>query len=100
MAVAPYRENLEEFLNSQGPLEVRRLRLQNHFHSLDWAAVDSWLLIKDAEAAERSELREESSLSVSRKALRYSIWATIIAVVAMAVSVKDQISALVMSWLQ
>jgi hypothetical protein len=87
-------------LASQGPLEVRRLRLQSHFHSLDWDSVDRWLLIKDAEAAERAVLRDESSLSISRKALRNSIWATIIAVIAIAVSVKDQISALFISLLQ
>lgn len=98
MAVIPYGDKLEEFLTSQGSLEARRLRSQNHFHSRDWAEVDRWLLIKDAEAAERAELRDESSLSISRKALHNSIWATIIAVIAMAVSVKDQISVLVMSW--
>ena len=100
MAVASYGDGLEDFLNSQDSLEVRRLKSQNHFHSLDCAKVDNWLLIKDAEAAKHAELRDEKSLSISRKALRTSIWALVIAVIAIAVSVKDQISTLVMTWLR
>jgi len=99
MAVAPYGEKLIPFCEETGTLEVKRLRLQNHFHSLEWAEVDKWLLIKDAEATERAELRDEINLSISRKALRISIWATIIAIIAIAVSIKDQILALIISWL-
>jgi len=87
MAVAPYGDKLEEFLNSQGPLEIRRLRLQKHFHSQDWQAVDSWLAVKEAEGKARADERSEESLSVSRKALDNSRSARRIAIGAIALSI-------------
>lgn len=95
MAVPSYGDNLLEFCESKGTLEIRRLRSQNHFHSLDWQGVDSWLAVKAAESLARAEDRAEESLSSSRKALRFAISATLIAVIAMAVSVKDQILSLI-----
>ena len=63
MAVPSYGEKLIPFCESKGLREVRRLRhVDNHFHRLDWAGVDNWLLVKDAE-------RSDESLSISRKAL-------------------------------
>ena len=72
MAVPSYGDKLTAFCESQGALEVRRLRLQNHFHSLDWNIVDSWLAVKEAEGKARGEERSEESLSISRQALRNS----------------------------
>lgn len=95
MAVAPYGERLEEFLTSQGPLGVRRLRLQSHFHSLDWQAVDAWLAAKDAEGKARAEDRSEESLSISHKALRNSDRATNIAISAIVLSIIMAIQKLV-----
>ena len=84
-------------------MEVRRLRLQNHFHSEDWQAVDSWLAVKEAEGKARAEERSEESISIarsafsiSREALRFSRIATIIAVIAIAFNARDHISAFVM----
>lgn len=42
-------------------------------------------------------LQSERSLSISRKAFRISIWATIIAIIAIAVSIKEQIFAFIFS---
>ena len=59
---------------------MRRLRLiKNHFHSLDCAAVDTWITVKE------SELKDES-VSISRKALSNSRLATNIATMAMVLS--------------
>lgn len=95
MAVAPYGEKLGEFLNSQGLLEVRRLRLQNHFHSLDGQAVESWLAVKDAEGKARADDRSEESLSISCKALRNSDRATNIAISAIVLSIIMAIQKLI-----
>jgi hypothetical protein len=46
----------------------------------------SWLSAKESTAREE---REEESLSISRKALRISIWATIIAAIALIVAAID-----------
>ena len=103
MAVPPYREKLIQFLESVGTLEARRLKLQNHFHSEDWQALDRWLSIKEAEGKARSDDRAEESLSIARnafsiscEALRFSRIATIIAVIAIAFNARDHISAFVM----
>lgn len=95
MAVVPYGDKLEDFLASQGPLEVRRLRLQNHFHSLDWQAVDTWLSVKDVEGKVRADDRSEESLSISRKALRNSDRATNIAISAIVLSIIMAIQKLI-----
>ena len=101
MAVPPYREKLVPFLESSGTLEVRRLRLQNHFHSEDWQAVDRWLSVKDAEGKARADERAEEALSISRMALRNSAWAKWIAIVAMIVAIianHSQISGFLGQW--
>lgn len=45
--------------------------------------------------SETRDLRETENFSNSRKTLRISIWATIIAIIAIAVSVKEQIFSLI-----
>jgi len=63
MAVPSYGDKLISFCESEGLAAVRRKRhVESHFHSLDLAAVDKWLSVKDAE-------RADESLSISRKAL-------------------------------
>lgn len=79
MAVPSYGEGLITFCESQGALEVRRLRLQNHFHSLDWQPVDAWLAVKDAEGKARAAEREEESLSIAKEAFSNSSEANSIA---------------------
>ena len=92
MAVAPYGEKLIPFCDSQGLAKVRRLRhVDNHFHSLDWAGVDAWLSVKEAEL-------KDASVSIASKALRNSKWATIIAIIAIVAAIRVEISSLLM-WL-
>ena len=81
MAVPSYGIKLIQFCDSQGLAEVRRLRhVENHFHSLDWVAVDNWIAVKE------SELKDES-VSIARKALSNSRFATNIATLAMVLSI-------------
>ena len=80
MAVSSYGIKLIPFCDSQGLTEVRRLRrVENHFHSLDWKAVDNWIDVKE------SELKDES-VYIARKALSNSRLATNIATMAMVLS--------------
>jgi hypothetical protein len=66
MAVPSYGAKLISFCESQGLANVRRLRhVENHFHSLDWAVVDKWISVKEA------ELKDEA-VSIARKALSNS----------------------------
>jgi len=108
VAVPSFGDKLIPHLESLGALEARRLRLQNHFHSLDWQAVDAWLAVKEAEGKARADDRAEESLSiarnalsVSRMALRNSTWAKWIAIVAMIVAIianHSQISGFMGQW--
>ena len=91
MAVPSYGDKLIPFCEETGFLEVKRLRLQNHFHSLDWDAVDRWLSVKEAE-------RSDESLSISRKALRNSERATNIAISAIVLSISMAILEII-KWL-
>jgi len=95
MAVPSYGSGLVPFLESQGLETVRRLRnVENHFHSLDWAVVDKWILTKEA------ELRDEGVL-IARKALRNSTWALILSIVAItaaAIDNREKIEQFISQW--
>ena len=86
VAVPSFGEKLIARLESLGALEARRLRLKNHFHSLDWQAVDAWLAVKDVEGKARADDRAEESLSISRMALSNSSAARRISTLALIVS--------------
>ena len=105
MAVAPYGEKLDSLLESIGPVEARRLKLQNHFHSEDWQALDRWLAIEEVKSKARAELRDEEHLSIARKALlldskalRFTIITAIIALIAIVVDMRFQLSEQAISW--
>jgi hypothetical protein len=80
-------------LEKLGEAEVRR-RLQNEGFgqpgSQNYSSVQEWLSAKKREREDalnaRREAREEESLSISRKALRISKWAMIIAIAAIVFS--------------
>ena len=89
MAVPSYGIGLFQFLESKGLAEVRRLRLaNNHFHSLDWQAVDNWISVKE------SELRDES-VTIARKALANSQSATRLATGAIVLSIAMALQKLI-----
>jgi len=89
MAVPSYGTGLIPFCKSNGLAEVRRLRnVENHFHSLDWAAVDKWISV---EQEARRDRRENITLAVA-------ITAAIIAVIAAKADIKWLISWFI-SWL-
>jgi hypothetical protein len=75
--------NLEVFLNS-GHTNVAMIT----------AATEEVHKRRRAESESRNS-REEENSSTSRKSLRLSIWAVIIALIAIAVSIKEQIFALI-----
>jgi hypothetical protein len=85
--------NFIDDLEKLGEAEVRK-RLQNGGFGLlgsqNYAAVQEWLRGKECKREDdfnaRQEAREEESLSISRKALRVSKWARIIAIAAIVVS--------------
>lgn len=64
--------------------------------------IEHWLRLKETERALTSsakrDAREEETLSIARKASRWALWANIIAVIAIAIAIKDQIISLVLSW--
>ena len=74
-----------------GEAKVREMRITNQFHSLEWAGVDAWLKLKESEAKDRADKRSEESLSISRKALRNSTWAAIIAIIAIIFSARSKL---------
>jgi hypothetical protein len=88
-------ESFRAELESLGEAKVRELRARGELSSLWDAELDAWLTHKahvQAEAAaSRREAREEETLSIARKALRNSQWATAIATMAMIVAAKDVI---------
>ena len=57
--------------------------------------INHWLAAK---ILQRQEASSAANLSIARSATRWAMWATIIAVIAIAISVKDQIVPLVISW--
>ena len=75
--------NLEVFLNS-GHTNVAMIT----------AATEEVHKRRRAESESRN-LREEENFPTSRKSLRFVIWAAIIALIAIAVSIKEQIIALI-----
>jgi hypothetical protein len=95
VAVPSFGPKLTEYCESLGALEVRRLRLQNHCHSLDWRPVDAWLAVKEAEGKARAEERAEESLSIARKAFVNSRRATSIAICAIVLSIIMAIQKLI-----
>lgn len=93
MAVPSFGAKLVEHCELLGALEVRRLRLQNHFNSLDWQAIDAWLAVKEAEGNARAEERSVEANSIAKeansiarnalnKAMMANIWAAIAALIA------------------
>ncbi len=72
--------------------EARSLVAAHHYGkpgSVNQNLCESWLASKEAE---QQEIHESESLSISRKALRYSKFANIIAVVAIVVSLVTAIA--------
>jgi hypothetical protein len=62
--------------------------------NITYEHVKDWLSSKESE---RAEARAEESLSISRKALRISIWAIIIAIIAM---LLGPAIAIIIAWFQ
>ena len=86
-------EECTQHLTSIGIQKARELltlhRMPKQYHI--W--IRSWIYLEEQRLADaaalRAEAREEMNLSISRKALRNSIWATIIAIIAMIIAAKD-----------
>ncbi len=79
-------EGLIPFCESKGLKEVRRLRhVVSHFNAVEYALVDNWIAVKEA------ELRDEA-ISISRWALRTSISAFIFSIIAIAINSSEKIS--------
>jgi len=80
--------------------EVRTRLADGQYHSSQVPLVQEWLRRRESTRSEaastRKEEREEESLSISRRALRNSILATIIATIAIIVAAKDIIWSFVM----
>jgi type IV secretory pathway component VirB8 len=74
---------------------VRERLASGKYHSEQVDIVKEWLRRKEeersAETADRAEAREEENLSISRKALRNSQRANIIAIIAMVLSAATAI---------
>lgn len=68
-----------------------------------FAFVSAWLadaaFSREIEASAKRDAREEETLAIARKASRWALWANIIAVIAIAIAIKDQVVSLVISWL-
>ena len=89
MAAPPYREKLIPFCESRGLAEIRRLRhMDNHFHSLDWAGVDAWLAVKEAED-------RDASKSLASRANRIALVALVIAAIAAHKEIRWLVSSIV-----
>jgi hypothetical protein len=105
-------------------LGVREALAASRYNSRRAALAEEWLRRKEdarqAEATSRAEALEDESLSIARSALsaatdanriaseardsaaaqaRWAMWAAIIAAVAAVIATKDQMVALVISWL-
>jgi hypothetical protein len=78
-------DRLIETLERQGEDWVRQKLLEGTWtpNTVDHGRVTVWLGAKDAA---RRDAREAESLSISRRALRSSTWANIIAIIAMILS--------------
>jgi CHASE3 domain sensor protein len=62
--------------------------------SINYECVNAWL---SSTESERADARAEESLSISRKALRNSKWATVIAIIAIVLSTM---TAIIIAWFQ
>lgn len=105
-------------------LEVRERLAKGQYHGEQLGVVQEWLRRRDATRAEtassKRDAREERTLAIAEDALsiakdanriasedlaaarlnaRWAMWAAIIASVAVMIATKDQIVALIISWL-
>jgi hypothetical protein len=85
-------------LESLGETKVRESLFRGEFGlkgSDLYNLAEDWLASKESERKAaldtRSEVREEESLSISRKALRNSRWATTIAIIATIIAMSDKV---------
>lgn len=66
--------------------------------------IEHWLRLKETERAlaysAKRDAREEETLSIARNASRWALWANIIAIIAIAIAIREQIFSLIISWLQ
>lgn len=92
-----WEDDLLAELERLGEQEVRKRQLRTEFGNIGsprYLVVDAWLRSKEdarkSEAESRKELREEMSLSISRKALRVSWLATSIAIMAIISNTIDK----------
>jgi hypothetical protein len=98
VAQLPFLEQLRAHGNEA---EVRRRLAQGQYHSSQVPVAEEWLREIEAKRADaassRKEAREEESLFISRRALRNSILATIIATIVIIVAAREIIWSAIMS---
>jgi len=114
-------ETAESFLArldaEDNELDVRQFLATGKYNSRNSALAEEWLRRKEdaraSAAAARAEAREDESISIAKRALaiasdardsataqaRWAMWAAIIATAAAVIATKEQIVALVISWL-